>query len=76
MNIMSTRKISISNQTIYILIAVAVVIVVFFLLGGGPWIRGLTHGHGSTGIAHLNWVQILISLGIGFLLGLLVSRRR
>ena len=73
---MSTGKISISNQTIYILIAVAVVIVAFFLLGGGPWIRGLSHGHSSTGMAHWNWVQILVSLGIGFLLGFLLGRRR
>jgi hypothetical protein len=27
-------------------------------------------------IANLNWLQILISLGLGFILGVLVSRRR
>ena len=73
---MNAKKISFSNQTVYIIIAVAVVIVAFFLFGGGPWIKGLAHGTGSTGTVHLNWVQILISLVIGFLLGYIVSRRR
>jgi len=73
---MSAKKITFSNQTVYIIIAVAVVIVAFFLFGGGPWIKGMTHGIGSTGTVHLNWAQILISLVIGFVLGFLVSRRR
>jgi hypothetical protein len=73
---MSARRISFSNQTVYIIIAVAVIIVAFFLLGGGPWIKGLTHGNSSKGLDDLKWVQILISLGIGFLLGFLVARRK
>ncbi len=72
---MSARRVSFSNQTVYIILAV-VVIAAFFLLGGGPWIKGLSHGNGSMGMNDLKWVQILISLGIGFLLGYLVSRRR
>lgn len=73
---MSARRVSFSSQTVYIIIAVAVVVVAFFLLGGGPWIKGLSHGHGSAALNDLKWIQILISLGIGFLLGYLVSRRR
>ena len=73
---MSARRVSFSNQTVYVIIAVVVVIVAFLLLGGGPWIKGLSHGNGSTGLNDLKWIQILISLGIGFLLGYLVSRRR
>jgi hypothetical protein len=73
---MSAKRVSFSNQTVYVIIAVAVIVVAFFLLGGGPWIKGLSHGHGSIGLNDLKWVQILISLGIGFLLGYLVSRRR
>jgi len=73
---MSAKRVSFSNQTVYIIIAVVAVIVAFFLLGGGPWIKGLSHGNGSTGLNDLKWIQILISLAIGFLLGYLVSRRR
>jgi len=28
------------------------------------------------GAVHLNWVQILISLGLGFILGLMASKQR
>jgi H+/Cl- antiporter ClcA len=71
---MSSRRIT-SNTTLY-LIAIVVIIVAFLLLGGGPWMRGMMHGSRSLGMANLNWVQILISLALGFLLGLLVSRRK
>jgi len=73
---MSARRVSFSNQTVYVIIAVVVVIVAFLLLGGGPWIKGMSHGNGSTALNDLKWIQILISFGIGFLLGYLVSRRR
>jgi hypothetical protein len=73
---MNARRITFSNQTVYIIIAVAVVIVAFFLFGGGPWLKGLSHGTSSKGLAHWNWVQISISLGIGFLIGVLVGRRK
>jgi hypothetical protein len=72
---MSTRRIT-SNTTAIYLIAIVVIIVAFLLLGGGPWIRGMVHGSRSLGMAHLNWGQILISLGIGFLLGLVAGRRK
>ena len=73
---MIAKRVSFSTQTVYIIIAVVVVIVAFLLLGGGPWIKGLSHGNGSAGLNDLKWIQILISLGIGFLLGYLVARRR
>jgi hypothetical protein len=71
---MSARRIT-TNTTALYLIAIVVIIVAFLLLGGGPWIKGMMHGSRSIGMAHLNWVQILISLAIGFLLGLLIGRR-
>lgn len=46
------------------------------MLGGGPWMRGMGHGHGSMGMSDLRWGQILISLGLGFLLGWIASRRK
>ena len=61
---------------LYYVIAVVVIIVAFFLLGGGSWIKGLGHGNGSMGVTNLHWGQILISLGLGFLLGWLASRRK
>jgi hypothetical protein len=69
-------KIAASNRTAVYLILVVVVIVAFLLLGGGPWIKGLMHGSTSMGMAHLNWAQILISFGLGFLVCLVVSRRK
>jgi H+/Cl- antiporter ClcA len=70
---MTTRR---NKTVIYIIIAVVIIIVAFFLLGGGPWIKGMTHGSRSMGTVHFNWVQILISLVIGFLLGLVVGKRK
>ncbi|HCE57828.1 MAG TPA: hypothetical protein DER09_08420 [Prolixibacteraceae bacterium] len=63
-----------SNRTAVYIIAVVVVVVAFLLLGGKNWLAGAMHGGGSLG--NLNWVQILISLVLGFLLGVVVSKRR
>ena len=64
------------TKILYYVIAVVVIIVAFFLLGGGPWIKGLGHGSSSMGMTNLHWGQILISLGLGFLLGWLASRKK
>ena len=69
---MSTRR----NTTAIYFIAIAVIIVAFLLLGGGTWMKGMMHGGRSAGMANLNWAQILISLGLGFLLGVVVGRRK
>ena len=71
---MCARRIT-SNSTGIYLIALVVIVIAFFLLGGGPWMRGMMHGSGSIGLNSWNWPQILISMGIGFLIGILVSRR-
>jgi hypothetical protein len=73
---MSTRRFVTTNRTALYIIAVVVIIVAFLLLGGGPWMTGMMHRGRSMGTVHLNWVQILISLCLGFLLGLLASRRK
>lgn len=73
---MSTKRYIKSNRTTLYIIAVVVIIVAFLLLGGGPWMTGMMHRGHSMGTVHLNWVQILISLGLGFLLGVLASRRK
>jgi len=70
---MSTRK---NTTATYYVIAFVVIIVAFLLLGGGPWIKGMMNGSGSAGMTHLNWGQILISLGLGFLLGLIIGKRK
>jgi hypothetical protein len=69
---MSTRK----NTTVIYVIAIVVIVVAFLLLGGIPWINGMTHGGRTISISNLHWGQILISLGLGFLLGWVVSRRK
>jgi len=61
-----------SNRTAVYIIAVLVIIVAFLLLGGEKWITGQLHG-GGTG---LNWPQILISLILGFLIGLVACKRK
>jgi hypothetical protein len=70
---MSTRR---EKTIIYYAIAFVVILIAFLLLGGGPWIKGLVHGKGLMGTTNLHWGQILISLGLGFLLGWLASRRK
>jgi hypothetical protein len=70
---MSTRR---ETRIIYFVVAIAVIVVAFLLLGGGPWIKGMGHGNGSMVMTNLRWGQILISLGLGFLLGWLASRRK
>ena len=72
---MSAKRIA-TNTRVYYVIAIVIIIVVFLLLGGGPWARGMMHGRRSMGMAHLYWGQILISLAIGFVLGLLAGRRK
>jgi hypothetical protein len=71
---MSRRVVATSNGTVYI-IALVVIVVAFLLLGGWQWMLNLSHGNGSLGMHNWNWATILISGGIGFVLGLLVSRR-
>jgi hypothetical protein len=73
---MNTGRFFARDQTAVYLIAVVVVIVAFLLLGGGTWMRGMMHEGRSVSTVYLNWPQILVSLGIGFLLGWLVFRRR
>ena len=72
---MTSKRIT-TNRTAFFFIALLVIIVAFLLLGGGPWIKGLTHGSGSVDMANWNWTQILISIAIGFVLGLLAGRRK
>ncbi len=70
----SKRGITISNGTLYIIVGV-VIVISFLLMGGWPWIQGMIRGSGSMGMSHWNWTQILISFGIGIILGLLITRR-
>jgi hypothetical protein len=64
------------TRTMYYVVAIAVIVIAFLLLGGGPWIKGMGHGNGSMGMSNLRWGQILISLGLGFLLGWIASKRK
>ena len=65
-----------SNTAVQYIIAILIIIVAFLLLGGGPWFRGMMHGSGSIGFGGINWVHVLISIAIGFLLGYLAGRRK
>ena len=72
---MKTRIIS-TNKTTYYIIAALVIVIAFLLLGGGPWIKEMMPAHGSNSMANLHWAQILIGAVIGFLAGIMFSRRR
>jgi uncharacterized protein YneF (UPF0154 family) len=71
----SGRNITINSTTLYI-IAIVVIIVAFLILGGGPWMSGMMHEGRPLRVANWNWVQILISLIIGFIVGVVVARRK
>jgi len=73
---MSTRRVVTVNRTALYIIAIVVIIGAFLLLGGGTWMTGMMHRSSSMGTVHLNWVQILISLCLGFMLGLLATKRK
>lgn len=74
---MSTRRvIRTTNSSAIYVIALVVIIIAFILLGGGAWIKDTFNGSSSINTANWNWAQILISLGIGFVIGLLSGRRR
>ena len=73
---MSTRRIITSNTTTLYFIAFVVIVVAFLLLGGGPWIKGIMHGNMLINTTNWHWPQILISLGLGFLIGIIVAKRR
>ena len=64
------------TRILYIVVAVAIIVIAFLLLGGTSWIKGIGHDGGSMGMTNLHWGQILISLGLGFLLGWIASRRK
>jgi hypothetical protein len=64
------------TRTLYIVGAIAIIVIAFLLLGGTSTIKGIGHGGGSMGLTNLRWGQILISLGLGFLLGWLASRKK
>jgi hypothetical protein len=72
---MRLRRIRTVNATALYLVALAVIIVAFLLLGGGTWMSSMMHGTRSMGVAHWNWAPILISFGLGFLLGYIIARR-
>ena len=73
---MRTRNIRSSNNYVAYIIAFVVIVVAFMLLGGDQWARGLMHSGHSLNISDWDWVTILISLGVGVLIGILLIRRR
>jgi ABC-type antimicrobial peptide transport system permease subunit len=73
---MSKRRIASINTTAIYIIALVAIIVACLLLGGGHWLKGVLNGSRSMNMANLNWIQIIISLAVGFLLGLLAGTRK
>lgn len=73
---MSTKRFLNSDRTALYFLAALVILVAFILIGGGSWVKGLGHGSGPVSLGQLQWLQILVSLGLGFLVGWLVFRRK
>jgi hypothetical protein len=73
---MNTRRISTSNTAVVYFLVTVVIVMAFLLLDGVTWIKGMTHTGNSIGMANWNWVHIIVSLGLGFLLGLIVAKRK
>jgi uncharacterized protein YneF (UPF0154 family) len=65
-----------ANNTTFYIIVIAIIIIAFLLLGGGHWINGMMYENRSIRMANWNWTQILISMGIGILIGWFVAKRR
>ncbi len=65
-----------SNTTLIYIVAILAIVVVFLLLGGSHWASGMMHDNRSMNMANINWLQILIGVVIGFVLGLLYARRK
>jgi hypothetical protein len=64
------------TRILYIVVAIAIIVIAFLLLGGTSWLKEIGNSSGPMGMTNLRWGQILISLGLGFLLGWLASRRK
>jgi len=72
---MRTNKMTSKNTTLLYILAIVVIVIVFILLGGATWMKGLMHTSHSFDIGEWSWGQVLISLGIGFILGFIVAKR-
>jgi len=67
---MNSRKIIMKITKTFCLIAIV------YLMVACDNDFGTMHLNRSMGMDHMNWVPLLISFGIGFILGILFSRRR
>ncbi|MBN2756896.1 MAG: hypothetical protein JXR51_06925 [Bacteroidales bacterium] len=69
------RKTS-KNQTLVYVIVIAVIVVAFLELEGGNWINGMMHQGRLSFMNHWDWTQIIISIVIGFVIGLFVAKKK
>ena len=72
---MSLKRLTPDTKIIFF-IGITAVVVAFLEFGGEAWIKGMIYGNQMTGMANWNWVHILISICLGFLIGMLVYKRR
>ncbi|MDO8896205.1 MAG: hypothetical protein Q7V19_01045 [Bacteroidales bacterium] len=63
-----------SNKSIGYLVSILVIVIAFFLLEGDTWLKEAIQ-RGSVNIGTLHWAQIIIALIVGFILGLVFTRR-
>lgn len=64
----------VKKQTIVYVIAIAIIVIIIILFAGG--MNGMMNHGNSSFMNHWNWTQILVSMAIGFVIGLLVSKRK
>ncbi|MDY0282451.1 MAG: hypothetical protein RBR35_18035 [Salinivirgaceae bacterium] len=73
---MNAKKMKFANKTlIYVVIILVVAALLIWFYNDPSTHRMVPWNHSFIGVSW-NWTQILISLGIGFLLGVLFSKRK
>lgn len=64
-----------SNTTLAYIIIAVLILVIILILGGPYWHRGANLSR-SIGYSHWNWVQILVSLSVGIIIGWFLHKKR
>jgi hypothetical protein len=72
---MNFKKFKASNSTLVYIIIALVILIIFLFFGGDEWLQG-SQLNRSIGYSHWNWTQILISLGLGIVIGWFIHKRR
>jgi membrane associated rhomboid family serine protease len=65
-----------SNPTLLYLITLLAIVLVFVLVGKSTMANEMTNDNNMMNISNIKWLQILIGVAIGFLMGIFYYRRK